>query len=185
MRGSVVSLLGTTVLALMMLVAAQSSTIQAQPYPPPVGSLSVAASSTTPPAGSTTTVSATVLDNSGNPVADAEVVFQIESQPASGALFSNGLSEITVLTDENGIAIAILSVGGTPGEIIVTMLAGDKTSQVALQVQGAPGGAPPTGGPPAADTGGDGLDTWQLALMALGLTVVLAGGVILRRRKAS
>ena len=85
MRGSVVSLPGTTVLALILLVAAHSSTIQAAPYPPPVGSLSVTASSTTPP---------------------------------------------------------------------------------------------------AADTGGDGLDTWQWALMAAGLTAVLFGGLVLRRRKA-
>ena len=57
--------------------------VQAQTYPPPVGSLSVEAASTT--TGGTSDITATVLDESGNPVEGAEVVFRIVSQPGDDA----------------------------------------------------------------------------------------------------
>ncbi len=154
---------------------------RAQPYPPPVGSLTVTATTTTPSSGSTTTLTATVLDNFGNPVANADVEFQITSQPGTDAGFSNGQKSITTKTGANGVASALLSAGSTPGNILVKMIAGDKTSQVTLQVQGAPA-APATGGePPSESTGG--LADWQTLAIVAGVLVLLGGAAILVRRR--
>ena len=155
----------------------------AQTYPPPVGSLSVEASSATTSTGGTSDITATVLDNSGNPVEGAEVTFRIVSQPGDDARWSDGGLETTGLTDASGIATAVLSAGSAPGSIIVETESGGKTSQVTVAVEAATSGLPPTGASP--DRGGDGgVPAWQIALMAAG-AAALAGGLltIARRNK--
>ena len=169
------------VLGLLPVLAAGSGAARAQTYPPPVGSLSTQSSSTTPPAGTTTALSATVLDSSGHPVVGSSVVFIIDSQPGSDAKFSNGLNQITASTDATGTATALLSVGKSPGTIIVKTISGDKTSQLTMQVQSAVG-VPPTGGRPDSEGDGFGLAAWQAALLAAGITVFLSGSVIAVRR---
>ena len=154
--------------------------VRAQTYPPPVGSLSVEAASTT--AGSTTDVTATVLDESGNPVEGAEVVFRIVSQPGDDASWADGTLETTALTDANGIAKAVLNAGSNPGSIIIETVSGAKTSQVTVAVEeAAPGGLPPTGASPGSGSD-DGVATWQIALMAVG-AAALAGGLVLTVRR--
>jgi hypothetical protein len=167
------------VLSLLLALATLSGNAGAQTYPPPVGSLSTQSSSTTPPTGGTTTLTASVLDASGNPVAGADVLFQIESQPGSGAKFSNGLSQITASTDSTGTATASLSVGPNPGTIIIKTTSGDKTSQQTLTVQPA-SGLPSTGGPPPSESGG--LAPWQTALIAAAAAMLLGGAVIGARK---
>ncbi|MBI2912963.1 MAG: hypothetical protein HYY03_03490 [Chloroflexi bacterium] len=154
---------------------------RAQTYPPPVGSLSTQSSSTTPLVGATTTLSATVLDSAGTPVVGSSVVFIIDSQPGSDATFSNGLNQITASTDATGTATAVLSVGRSPGSIIVKTISGDKTSLLTLQVQSAVG-VPPTGGRPSSEGGGLGLAAWQAALLAASIAVFLSGSVFAVRR---
>ncbi len=176
--------LAVTLLAMLILATAALAVqaANAQSYPPPVGSLSVSSSTTTPSTGSTTTLTATVLDSAGKPVAGATVTFRIASQPG-GARFANNLTETTAVTATNGVAQAVLSVGTTPGQIIVQTVSGEKTSQITLQVQ-SPAGVPSTGGAPA-EGGDSGVPLWQIALVAS--TVVLLAGAILivgRRRKA-
>ncbi len=182
MRSTRMFLTAAAIMGLLLAAVVLGATGRAQPYPPPVGSLSVATSTTTPSTGSTTTLTATVLDNAGNPVADAEVLFQIVTQPGADARFSNGQTSIAGKTGPDGIATATLSVGSTTGNILVKMIAGDKTSQLTLQVQGAPG-APPTGGEPPSE-GAGGPAGWQAVLIAAGLFVLLAAAVILVRRRA-
>src|SRR3990170_2721139 len=104
-----------------------ASEVRAQTYPPPVGSLSVRAASTS--TGSTTDVTATVLDNNGNPVEGAEVTFRITSQPGDDAQWEGGGLETTALTDADGVATAVLLAGSDPGNIIIETISGDKTSQ--------------------------------------------------------
>jgi hypothetical protein len=173
------TLAAAIVLSLLLARATLNGNAGAQTYPPPVGSLSTQSSSTTPPAGATTTLTARVLDASGQPVAGADVLFQIESQPSSGARFSNGLSQITASTDSTGTATARLSVGPNPGTIIIKTTSGDKTSQQTLTVQPA-GGLPSGGGQPPDESGG--LAPWQAALIAAGAAMLLGGSVIVARK---
>lgn len=183
MRAIRVSLTAAMILGLLLTLAALQGSAVAQPYPPPVGSLSAEATPSPAAVGTTTTVTGTVLDNSGNPVPDAEVLFQIDSQPGTGAQFANGQTEITATTDANGVATVVLSVGSTSGNIIVTLVSGEKTSQVTVQVQSPPV-LPPTGGSPPSE-GDGGLAAWQAALIAAGVVILLSGGVIaVRRRRA-
>ncbi|HEU4758765.1 MAG TPA: hypothetical protein VFT91_02170 [Dehalococcoidia bacterium] len=176
-----VILAAAVMVGLLLIASLVAVSSRAQPYPPPVGSLTVAATSTTPSTGGTSTLTATVLDNSGNPVANADVVFEIVSQPGTDARFSNGQSSITAKTGANGVASAVLSAGSAPGNVLVKMIAGDKTSQVTLQVQGAPG-APATGGEPPSENSG-GFSDWRALLLAAGALVLVGGGAVLIRRR--
>ena len=153
----------------------------AQTYPPPVGSLSVEASSATTSTGGTSDITATVLDNSGNPVEGAEVTFRIVSQPGDDARWADGGLDTTGLTDASGIATALLSAGSAPGTIIIETESGGKTSQVTVAVEAATSGLPPTGAPP--DSGSDGgVAAWQMAFLAVGAAVLAGGLVIIARR---
>ena len=176
-----IGLTATTILGLLLTLAVLNGTAGAQTYPPPVGSLTTQSSSTVPSAGTTTTLTATVLNSSGAPVPGSSVVFQISSQPGTDARFSNGLTEITATTDATGTATAVLSVGRTPGGIIVKTISGDKTSQLTLQVQSAVG-VPATGGQPPSE-GNGGITAWQAAIIAAGIVILLSGGVIAARRR--
>ena len=154
--------------------------VRAQSYPPPVGSLSVEAASTI--TGGTSDIMATVLDESGNPVEGAEVVFRIVSQPGDDATWADGSVETTALTDAGGIAIAILSAGSNPGSIIIETVSGAKTSQVTVAVEeAAPGGLPPTGASPGGGSDG-GVAAWQMAFVAVGAAALAGGFVIIARR---
>ena len=186
MRAIRLSLATAMILGLLLPVAMLKGFVSAQPYPPPVGSLSAGASPTAPTVGGTSTVTAAVLDNAGNPVSDADVLFQIVSQPGTGVTFANGLTQITARTGTNGVATVVLSAGTTPGTVIVKVVSGDKTSQLTLQVQPAgPVPVPAAGGPPPSEGGGGGLTAWQAALIAAGIVILLSGGaVVVRRRRA-
>jgi len=153
---------------------------RAQSYPPPVGSLSVEAASTT--TGATSDITATVLDESGNPVEGAEVVFRIVSQPGDDATWADGTVETTALTDASGIAIAVLNAGSNPGSIIIETISGAKTSQVTVAVEeAAPGGLPPTGASPGGGRD-SGVAAWQIAFLAAGAAALTGGFIIIARR---
>ena len=151
---------------------------RAQSYPPPVGSLSVEAASTT--TGGTSDITATVLDESGNPVEGAEVVFRIVSQPGDDATWADGSVETTALTDASGIATAVLNAGSDTGSIIIETVSGAKTSQVTVEVAEATSGLPPTGAIP--ESGDDGVAAWQIVFLAVGAAVLAGGLVIIARR---
>jgi|SRR3990172_5755454 len=154
---------------------------RAQTYPPPVGSLSVEASSATTSTGGTSNITATVLDESGNPVEGAEVTFRIVSQPGDDAAWSDGGLETTGLTDASGIATAVLRAGSAPGSIIIETISGAKTSQVTVTVEAATSGLPPTGSSPRSESN-SGVPAWQIALMAAGAAALAGGVVIIARR---
>ena len=174
------TLAAAIVLGLLLALATLSGNAGAQTYPPPVGSLSTQSSSTTPLAGGTATLTATVLDASGQPVAGADVLFQIDSQPGSGAKFSNGLPQITASTDTTGTATTILSVGASTGTIVIKTTSGEKTSQQTLTVRAA-GELPRSGGPPSDESGG--MAAWQAAIIAAGAGMLLGGTVIVVRKR--
>ncbi len=180
MRKLAVGLAEVLVLSIMAGGLILAGEARAQTYPPPVGSLSVEAGSTA--TGSTTDVTATVLDESGNPVEGAEVVFRIVSQPGDDATWADGSQETTALTDANGVATAVLNAGSDAGDIIIETISGAKTSQVTVEVAEAAGGLPPTGASP--DSGGDGgVATWQIVFLAVG-AAVLAGGIVVMARRS-
>ena len=128
-------------------------------YPPPVGSVTAGASNPAPSTGASVTVSCTVVDSQGQPVAGEPCTFAIVSQPGTDATL--GAPSVTVNTNAQGVATAILSVGTNPGGIVVGVSAMGIQSQVTVSAQGAaatvppgaqPGGAPPTL-PPGAQPG--------------------------------
>ena len=152
---------------------------RAQSYPPPVGSLSVEAASTT--TGGTSDITATVLDESGNPVEGAEVVFRIVSQPGDDATWADGSVETTALTDASGIATAVLNAGSDTGSIIIETVSGAKTSQVTVEVAEAASGLPPTGASPDSESD-NGVAAWQIVFLAVGAAALAGGLVIIARR---
>ncbi len=163
--------IGIPLAAMLLTIAlatALGSQAWAQTYPPPVGSLTVASSDTTPSPGECVELTGTVLDNAGNPTANQNVTFTIVSQPGNDA----SLSSQTAATDPNGVARVSLCAGSTAGNVIVQVVAGDKTSQLTIQVLGAQ--LPPTGGSPPQDD--EGLAYWLIALIVGG--VATAGGVL-------
>jgi hypothetical protein len=147
---------------------------RAQTYPPPVGSLSVEAAATEP--GGTTDVLATVLDNDGDPVEGADVLFTIVSQPGDDARWDNGELETTETTEADGVATAVLHAGSEPGSIIIETVSGGTTSQVTVAVAEDVSDLPSTGAVLASD-GSDGLAGWQIGLLA-GAGVALIGGFV-------
>ena len=173
---------GTLLAALFLILAtgaALGSRAWAQTYPPPVGSVTVASASTTPLAGDSTELTATVRDNEGNPIADQDVTFSITSQPGNDA--SLGSLSKTVKTDQNGVAKVSLFAGSTPGNIVVEIVAGEKTSQLTIQVLGAL--LPVTGGPPPEDERD--VAYWLIALIAAGAITMTGALAILARRRRS
>jgi hypothetical protein len=172
----------TAALALALFWGALSTTGEgsAQSYPPPVGSLSVEAPSTTP--GGSSNVTATVLDNDGNPVEGAEVVFTIISQPGDDAHWADGGLQTTAITGADGVATAILVAGSSPGTIIIETTSGEKTAQVTLGVEEEAEGLPPTGGLPTRDEGSGGVAVWQIVFLATGAVALAAGLTAMIRR---
>jgi hypothetical protein len=125
-------------------------------YPPPAGSVTAGVSNPTPGPGASVTVTCTVLNNQGQPVANEPCTFTIVSQPGTDA--SLGAPSVTATTNAQGIATAVLSVGTTPGAIVVKTSAMGVQSQVTVSPKAAtavpaatvppgaqPGAAPPTG----------------------------------------
>ena len=177
MRQSTISLAAVLLLGLFVGGIILSPGVRAQNYPPPVGSLSVKAGTTAP--GASSNVTATVLDNAGNPVLGATVTFRITSQPGSDAHWANGKLETTATTDAKGVAAAVLVAGATKGNVIIETISGEKTSQVVVAVQDpdlpTSGGAPPQGSE-------SGLPTWQIAFLAIGAAALVSGFTIMIRR---
>jgi hypothetical protein len=168
-------------LALTLMLAALTVSAGAQSYPPPVGSLSVQAAPVAP--DGTTDVTATVLDNNGDPVAGADVVFTIVSQPGDDAQWLGGGLQTTATTDENGIATAVLVAGAETGSIVIETVSGEMTSQVTVAVEEeaqAPSTVPSTGGLPGDGEGG--LAPWQIIALTIG-ALALAGGLLAARQK--
>lgn len=161
-------------LALLLGGLALASEALAQTYPPPVGSLSVEAAAAEP--GGSTDVRATVLDNDGNPVEGADVLFTIVSQPGDDAHWENGELETTETTESDGVATAVLFAGSAPGNIVIETVSGATTSQVTVAVAEDVSNLPGTGALLPSD-GSDGLAGWQIGALA-GAGAALAGGFI-------
>ena len=160
-------------LAALALTAFQIGSQQASAqYPPTIGSLTATSSATSGSTDSTVDITCTVRDTAGNPVQGEPCTFTIVSQPGSDA--SVGSLSVTKNTDGQGMAVATLKTGSTPGTIVVSVEASGITSQVSVAVsgQGAPAaGLPETGGS-VADDGTIGFPVWLA--VALGLASAVA-----------
>ena len=125
-------------------------------YPPPAGSVTGSVNNPAPSPGASVTVTCTVTNSQGQPVANEPCTFSIVSQPGTNA--SLGAPSVTANTNAQGIATAVLSVGTTPGAIVVKVSAMGVQAQVTVSPKAAttvpaatvppgaqPGAAPPTG----------------------------------------
>jgi hypothetical protein len=141
--------------------------------PPGEGSVDVEVSDDNVEVGEEVDVTATVVDENGNPVVGEDCTFSIADQPGDDASVEEG----PVTTDENGQATTTLSAGSTPGTVQVEADCGDFGSQV-LDVVVSPAALPATG---AARPGDEPLG-WGAALLVGVGALALGGGVALRRR---
>jgi len=160
--------------------AALTSEARAQVYPPPVGSLTLTSESTSAPTRASIGLTATLRDDQGNPIADQDVTFTIVSQPGDDA--SLGSLSHTVKSDQNGLAQVTLFTGSTLGQIVIDVVAGEKTSQITVQVLEE--ALPATGGPPPQDQDGEGFSVWLIAIIAGGALTMMGGLIILARHRA-
>lgn len=174
------------------IVLATSWTMAFAQYPAPVGSVSTSVSDTTPSTGSTVEVQVEVLDTVGNPVANEAVTLSIVSQPGTDA----SLASTTAVTDENGIATVALSIGSTPGTIVVGATARGIQSQATVEAQAAPVASPtpaatPEVAPPTGvgtTDGGWSVAPWVLAALtagAVGFVSLFVWRVVAGRTKSS
>lgn len=169
-------------MALTTVLALSAHSLSAQPYPPPVGSLTASVAPTPALIGSSVTVSAVVRDVAGNPSPGQEVVFAIASQPGTDASLE-GAQSVTKISDADGLARAQLFTGSTPGTIIVEVTSGAMSSQVSVTVQTAappPAAVPPTGGAGTADQTPP---AWLLVLAAAGGILALGATLLILRRQ--
>lgn len=177
-------LAGLAGVATLFLALTGLATAEAQ-YPPPVGSLQVASSATTVPPGDETEISATVLDNNGDPAAGVEVLFEIVSQPGDDAF----LVDPTAESDSQGVARTLLRVGSTGGEIVVQATAGEligvTTVHVVAGVAAGPGIPTGDGSVLAASSGGGLRATvgWAVAGLAALLLGMAAWSVATAQRR--
>ena len=141
-------------------------------YPPTIGSLTASANPSPASTTSTADITCTVRDTSGQPTAGEPCTFTITSQPGDDAAI--GSLSVTKATNSQGIAVATLRTGSTPGTIVVSVEARGISSQVSVTVQGegAPASLPATGAAPADDSGSSGFLLW----LAVGLGLAAALG---------
>jgi hypothetical protein len=138
------------------------------PTAPPSG-LSLTAGDTSLAAGEETEITATVLDDAGNPVAGVNCVFHLISQPGNSANVDPG----PFTTNADGEASTTLHAGNTPGTVQVEAECGAFTQVLDVVVSPA---LPSTGtGGPAGD-----MPYWPVAL-AGGLALLGLGALRLRR----
>ncbi len=156
----------------------------AQPAYPPIAPSAITASidNSRPVVGATATLICNVVDAQGGPIEGATCAFAIASQPGTDA----SISPESALTDSQGRATAVLSVGSAPGAIIVRVTAGTVVSQVAVNAIAAteasptPAEIPGLGGASTGASGGS-AGHWLLLVPGAGV-LLLAGYALLKVR---
>ncbi len=146
-------------------------------YPPPAGNVVLAAEDTTPDLGEEIDVTATVVDENGDPAVGVECTFSVADQPGDDASVDPG----PFATDADGNVSTTLDTGSVEGTITVEATCGELSALVSV-VAGA-AAAPPAsvpGEPPASlpdtGTGTEGSDSWAFwALIAAGAVVGVGG----------
>lgn len=147
-------------------------------YPPVTGNVVLAAEDTTPDLGEEIAVTATLRDENGDPVADAQCIFSIAEQPGEDASVAPG----PFTTDAGGNVSTTLDTGSTGGTIVVEAACGELSALVSVTAGAAaapPGSipaAPPASLPDTGSGGESGGTGWALwALIAAGVVVGLGG----------
>src|SRR3990172_9325179 len=103
------------VLGLMAAFAATLAGEAGAQYPPAIGGVIVSSGDATPGPNETVAVSATVVDEAGNPIAGASCSFSISEQPGGDASVEAG----PFTTDSAGEVSTTLQSGSLGGEIVV------------------------------------------------------------------
>ncbi|MEX2245093.1 MAG: Ig-like domain-containing protein [Dehalococcoidia bacterium] len=164
----VTRLLMTAAFAAALGAVALNGTASAQ-YPPPTGACIAGSSTTVTAPGGTSQITITVRDANGAPVAGAQVVLTIVSQPGSGAT----LTPPSGTTGPDGTFTSTLQAGDGAGTVQVSVDCGEVTTAVSLVV-GSPGQLqPPNTGTGDALTGDDPIGAAILVLALLGSAFAL------------
>ena len=149
-------------------------------YPPPVGSLITGADDTTPDVGDDVGITATVLDEIGDPLADVDCTFSIADQPGSDASVDSG----PFTTDSDGNVSTDLDTGSTEGTITVEATCGDLSAfvSVAAGAASAPPAAPPASLPDTGSGAGQDDAGWAYWLIAAAVVAGIGSLAIAWRR---
>ena len=180
--------IGIAVLGALIAAAVMAGGAAAQ-YPEAIGAVIVASGDTAPGPNETVPVTATVVDEDGNPVAGASCTFSVAGQPGAGASVEPG----PFTTNSDGEVSTTLHSGSTGGNVTIAascqLDGAELTAQTVVVVSGAGEAAPPASLPDTGSGGGTGSDlmlVWGFAvagaLLALaGLTTV---GLAWRRARS-
>jgi hypothetical protein len=142
------------------------------------GTLTVDASTTTAAAGESVVLTIAVNDANGDPVAGADCVLGVTSQPGITA----DVSPDQAVTDANGQITATLDAGENEGTVTVQVTCGSLSTVLDVTVGGAalPPGSLPQAGAGYAETSSS-VSTLLVALLAaLGVTLLGTGAVATR-----
>lgn len=172
-------MLGRMMLALLLPVAglAAMAGVASAQYPPPVGNCVVTTTATATDQGGSVRLTITVRDLDGNPVAGEPVALSITAQPGNDASVAADASA----TDGNGVVMATLNVGSTPGVVTVQALAEEVSCSGSVSVMGGEVQpeviAPPDTGFGPGGSNGDGIPLAGVAfaVVALGVMAVAVG----------
>lgn len=143
---------GIIITAMLLVAMTRGGAAHAQ-YPQPTGSVAVTAAASNVTVDGSVAITATLRDLNGGVLANESCTLAIASQPGTGASVSPTSGE----TDANGAVHATVSVGSTPGFVVVRVtcdgLAGAVTVVASAAVVPTPpsaaGGPAGVGKPPA------------------------------------
>lgn len=137
---------GTIITAMLLMAVTSGGTAHAQ-YPQPSGSVEVTAAATNVTVGGSVVITATLRNDSGDVLANESCTLAIVSQPDSGASVSPTSAE----TDANGVVEATVTVGSTPGFVVVRVTCGHAVGSITVVAGAAvaPAATPATGQAPA------------------------------------
>lgn len=149
-------------------------------YPPATGSVVLGAGDTTPVLGDEVTVTATVLDENGDPQAGVACTFSIAQQPGSDASVDPG----PFTSSASGDVSTTLNVGSTAGTVAVEATCGELSASVSVLASAGEAPALPPASLPDTGAGADGdASGWAFwILVAAGASAGMGGLAIAWRR---
>ncbi len=122
---------GVIITAMLLMAVTRSGAAHAQ-YPQPSGSVAVSAEHSNVTVGGSVEIRATVRDANGRALANQSCTLAVASQPGTGA----SVNPTSGKTDAKGVIEAEVSVGSTPGFVVVRVTCGSVAGSITLVAGG-------------------------------------------------
>jgi hypothetical protein len=143
-------------------------------YPPPKTTIVCAVNQIDVKINSSTAVAATLRDTSGKALSGYTVNFKVVSGDAS-------LSSSSAVTDDSGTAVVTINFGSTSGSVVVRASSESSECQARTEVSGI---VPPATGD-AGLLGSDGATGAMFAGLGLGVMIMAAGALAIRKARTA